>query len=218
MKLVEQAFNELFPEKDLENYNLKIKYTDKFKPYNANVRYTKNSLQFNLSKKWRNISKEIQMGLMQGLMLRIFKEKKATTNIDLYNSFMKNLHISIPKINNDPFLGESFNRVNEKYFFGLVERPNLTWHDSIRRLGFYEYGTDTISMSKVLGADTNLLDYVMYHEMLHKKHKFHCKNGRIHHHTKEFREMERKFDNSQEMEERIKGLVRPKARKRFVWF
>ena len=218
MKLVEQAFNELFPEKDLENYNLKIKYTDKFKPYNANVRYTKNSLQFNLSKKWRNISKEIQMGLMQGLMLRIFKEKKATTNIDLYNSFMKNLHISIPKINNDPFLGESFNRVNEKYFFGLVERPNLTWHDSIRRLGSYEYGTDTISMSKVLGADTNLLDYVMYHEMLHKKHKFHCKNGRIHHHTKEFREMERKFDNSQEMEERIKGLVRPKARKRFVWF
>lgn len=218
MKLVEQAFNELFPEKDLENYNLKIKYTDKFKPYNANVRYTKNSLQFNLSKKWRNISKEIQMGLMQGLMLRIFKEKKATTNIDLYNSFMKNLHISIPKINNDPFLGESFNRVNEKYFFGLVERPNLTWHDSIRRLGSYEYGTDTISMSKVLGADTNLLDYVMYHEMLHKKHKFHCKNGRIHHHTKEFREMERKFDNSQEMEERIKSLVRPKARKRFVWF
>ena len=218
MKLVEQAFNDIFPEKDLENYNLKIKYTDKFKPYNANVRYTKNSLQFNLSKKWRNISKEIQMGLMQGLMLRIFKEKKATTNIDLYNSFMKNLHISIPKINNDPFLGESFNRVNEKYFFGLVERPNLTWHDSIRRLGSYEYGTDTISMSKVLGSDTNLLDYVMYHEMLHKKHKFHCKNGRIHHHTKEFREMERKFDNSQEMEERIKSLVRPKARKRFVWF
>ena len=218
MKLVEQAFNELFPEKDLENYNLKIKYTDKFKPYNANVRYTKNSLQFNLSKKWRKISKEIQVGLIQGLMLRIFKEKKATTNIDLYNSFMKNLHISIPKINNDPFLGESFNRVNEKYFFGLVERPNLTWHDSIRRLGSYEYGTDTISMSKVLGADTNLLDYVMYHEMLHKKHKFHCKNGRIHHHTKEFREMERKFDNSQEMEERIKSLVRPKARKRFVWF
>ena len=100
----------------------------------------------------------------------------------------------------------------------MIEKPNLTWHDSIRRLGSYEYGTDTISMSKVLGADTNLLDYVMYHEMLHKKHKFHCKNGRIHHHTKEFREMERKFDNSQEMEERIKSLVRHKARKRFVWF
>lgn len=218
MKLVEQAFIELFPKKDLENYRFKIKYTDKFKPYNANVRYTKSSLQFNLSKKWRKISKEIQIGLVQGLMLRIFKEKKTTTNIDLYNSFMKNLHISIPKINNDPILEKSFDKVNEKYFFGLVEKPNLTWHDSIRRLGSYEYGTDTISMSKVLVPDKSLLDYVMYHEMLHKKHKFHCKSGRTHHHTKEFREMEREFDNSKEMEERIKSLVRPKARKRFAWF
>jgi len=77
MKLVDQAFTELFPKKNLEEYNLNIKYTDKFKPYNANVRYTRNSLQFNLSKKWRKISKEIQMGLIQGLMLKIFKEKNS---------------------------------------------------------------------------------------------------------------------------------------------
>ncbi|HJO01483.1 MAG TPA: hypothetical protein QF458_01040, partial [Candidatus Woesearchaeota archaeon] len=69
MKLMEEAFTTLFSEKDLENYQLKIKYTDKFKPYNANVRYTKNSFQFNLSKKWRTVSKEIQIGLIQGLML-----------------------------------------------------------------------------------------------------------------------------------------------------
>ena len=50
MKLVEQAFNELFPEKNLENYELQIKYTDKFKPYNANVKFNRarNSFHFNL--------------------------------------------------------------------------------------------------------------------------------------------------------------------------
>jgi len=218
MKLVEHALNELFPEKNLEDYELKIKYTDKFKPYNANVKYTKNSLYFNLSKKWRNVSKEIQMGLIQGLMLKVFKEKKQTTNIDLYNSFMRSLHISIPKVNNDPVLEESFNKVNEKYFFGLVEKPNLTWHNSINRLGSYEYGTDTISMSKILNAYENLLDYVMYHEVLHKKHKFHNKNGRTHHHTSEFRKMEKMFDNSEEMEYRIKNLIRNKTKKRFILF
>jgi len=218
MKLVEQAFNDLFPEKVLENYNLKIKYTDKFKPYNANVRYTRNSLQFNLSKRWRKISKEIQIGLIQGLMLRIFKDKKNTTNIDLYNSFMRNLHVSIPKTSTDPILEQSFNKINDKYLFGLIEKPNLRWHDSIRRLGSYEYGSDTISMSRVLENDENLLDYVMYHEMLHKKHKYHNKNGRTHHHTLEFKEMEKKFDNSAEMEIRIKELVRQRSRKRFVWF
>ena len=218
MKLAEQAFNELFPEKGLEEYTFKIKYTDKFKPYNANVRYTKNSFHFNLSKKWKTVSKEIQIGLIQGLMLKIFKENKKTMNIDLYNSFMRNLHISISKLINDPILEESFNKVNEKYFFGLVERPNLTWHNSIRRLGSYEYGTDTISISKVLSSDKDLLDYVMYHEMLHKKHKFHNRNGRTFHHTREFKQMEKEFENSAEMEERIKGLMRQKRRIRFRWF
>jgi predicted metal-dependent hydrolase len=115
-------------------------------------------------------------------------------------------------------LEESFNKVNEKYFFGLIEKTNLTWHNSIRRLGSYEYGTDTVSISKVLETDMELLDYVMYHEILHKKHKFYSKNGRTHHHTREFRESERKFENSEEMEEKIKGLVKYKRRKRFGWF
>ncbi len=218
MKLAEQAFKELFPEKNLGDYQLKVKYTDRFKPYNANVMYTKNSFQFNLSRKWKNVSKEIQIGLIQGLMLRIFKDNKKTMNIDLYNNFMKNLHISVPKTNTDPILEESFDKINEKYFFGLVEKPNLTWHNSIRRLGSYEYGTDTISISEILTPDKELLDYVMYHEILHKKHKFHDRNGRNHHHTKEFKEMERKFDNSEEMEERIKNLVSKRRIRRFVLF
>ncbi len=218
MRLVEEAFTTLFPEKDLENYQFKIKYTGKFKPYNANVRYSRNSFCFNLSRKWRGVSREIQIGLIQGLMLRVFKEKKKTINIDLYNNFMKNLHISIPKVNNDPILEESFNKVNEKYFFGLIERPNLVWHNSIRRLGSYEYGTDTISISHVLDNDGELLDYVMYHEALHKKHKFHDRNGRNFHHTREFRKMEKSFENSEEMEEKIKKLTRQKRRVRFGWF
>ena len=206
MKLAEQAFNELFPDKNLEEYQFQVKYTDRFKPYNANVRYRRNSLQFNLSKKWRTISREIQIGLIQGLMLRVFKEKNNTINMDLYNNFMRNLHISVQKTNTDPILEESFDRINEKYFFGLLEKPNLAWHNSIRRLGSYEYGSDTISISKVLSEDSDLMNYVVYHEMLHKKFKFNSSNGRTCHHTKEFKEMERKFENSMEMEQRLKRI------------
>ena len=212
MKLAEQAFNELFPEKNLEEYEFEIKYTNRFKPYNANVRYRRNSLQFNLSKKWRTISKEIQIGLIQGLILRVFKEKNNTMNIDLYNNFMRNLHISAPKTNTDPILEKSFDRINEKYFFGLMEKPNLVWHNSIRRLGSYEYGSDTISISRVLLEDSDLMGYVIYHEMLHKKFKFNSSNGRTCHHTKEFKEMERKFENSMDMEQRLKGIGRKRKR------
>ena len=217
MKLIEQAFQELFPTRNFGNYNFELKYTDKFKPYNANVRYRKTfvqySMQFNLSKKWRNISKEIQIGLIQGLMLKVFREKNKTTNMDLYDHFMRSLHISIPKTSTDPLLEGSFNKLNEKYFFGMIERPNLAWHNSHSRLGSYEYGSDTISISKVLLKDINALEYVMYHEMLHKKFKFSSNNGRSCHHSGEFKEEEKKFDNSEEMEKRLKSIIMQSKRK-----
>jgi len=218
MSLVEDAFEDLFPDKILDEFDLKVKYTDHFKPYNANVKYSRNSYVFNLSKKWRRVSREIQIGLIQELLLKVFKKKSKTFNIDLYNNFMKHIHIAAPKDRIDSFLECSFDRVNEIYFSGLLEKTNLVWHNSIRRLGTYEYGSDTISISKVLEEDLNVLDYVMYHEMLHKQLKFENKNGRCKHHSKEFRDHEKKFENSKEMEERIKNLVRKQPRKRFAFF
>ena len=208
-KLINEAFTELFPNKNIEDYNFNIKYHNNFNPYNANVKYKNNNYQFNLSKKWRKISKEIQIGLIQELLLKIFKEKKKTTNIDLYNLFLKNVHISIPKDKSDPVLEESFNRLNEKYFFGQIEQPNLVWGtNSLRKLGHYEYGSDTISMSTIFKKmDMELLDYVMHHEMLHKKHKFNNKNGRNFHHTKEFKDNERAFSNK-DMEKELARALR----------
>lgn len=219
MNLAEQSFKQLFPEKEI-THELSIKYNNKFKPYNANVRYTNKRIQFNLSKKWRTISLEIRMGLLQSLMLKIFKEKKETVNIEFYNSFMRNIHIAIPKLKTDVFLEESFNRVNEKYFYGLIERPNLTWGNfTTSKLGSYEYGSDTITISRIFkNAELRLLDYVMYHEMLHKKHKFYSKNGRSYHHTSEFRKKEKEFENSKEIDKEINMLAGRKRIKKKAGF
>ena len=218
MSIIIDAFEDLFPEKNIEEFNFRINYNDRFKPYNANVKYTRNSFAFNLSKKWKRVSREIQVGLLQELLLKVFREKKKTFNIDLYNNFMKKIHIAVPKTRIDPFLEESFDRINEKYFVGMVEKPNLVWHSSIRRLGSYEYGSDAISISKVLENDESALDYVMHHEMLHKKLKFDSSNGSCRHHTKAFRELERKFENSHELEERLKSITRRAVRKNIISF
>ena len=73
--IVEEAFQQLYPEKEIK-YNISLKYSRKFKPYNANVKLYGNSLIFNLSKDWKKISKEIQIGLIQELMVKILKDKK----------------------------------------------------------------------------------------------------------------------------------------------
>ena len=166
-----------------------------------------------MSKQWKSVSKEIQIGLIQELLVRVIKDKRRTSNMDLYNIFIKKAELAAPKTKTDEFLEKSFDRVNERYFYGMIEKPNLVWHNSASRLGSYEYGSDTISISSILGdVNTDLLDYVMYHEMLHKKYKFVNKNGRNYHHTGHFRKKEKEFENQQQVERRLKTLRAPRRR------
>ena len=207
--LIEEAFNQLYPEKELK-YSVSLKYSRKFKPYNANVKRYENNLIFNLSRDWKKISKEIQIGLIQELMIKILKDKNKTINMELYNLFMKNVHLAVPKTKTDAILEESFNKVNEAYFNGMLDKPNLQWgNDSTSKLGSYEYGSDTITISSIFrNANQQLLDYVMYHEMLHKKFKFQNNNGRNIHHSSEFKKMEAKFENRDLIEREISKLAK----------
>jgi hypothetical protein len=222
MQIVEEAFKHLYPNKDF-NYKVNLKYSAKFKPYNANVRYTSKKLEFSLSRKWKNVSKDIVMGLIQSLLLKVFKGSKDTIYIDLYNSFIKNLHITIPKDKTNPVLENSFNRINEIYFDNLLEIPNLEWGSFSRaKLGSYDYHTDTITISRIFNnAEPELIDYIMYHEMLHKKMKFRNNKNRSYHHTSEFRKKEKQFKNQKDMERKIAFLVKKSKtikRPRFPFF
>ena len=208
--LIIEAFQELYPDKELK-YNISLKYSRKFKPYNANVKLRSNNLMFNFSREWKKISKEIQMGLIQELLIKILKEKtKKTMNMELYNLFMKNVYIAIPKTKTDEILEASFERINDAYFSGMLDKPNLQWGNaSTSKLGCYEYGSDTITISTIFKNESKeLLDYVMYHEMLHKKFKFQSRNGRNLHHSSEFKKMEVKFESRELMEKEISRIAR----------
>jgi hypothetical protein len=213
MDIVREAYFTLMKE-DLK-YSSSIKYSGRFKDYNAYIRKYYDTIEFNLSKKWKTVDKEIVMGLLQSLMVKLFKKKTTTINIDLYNNFIKHLHLSIPKNNINPYLKQSFDRVNDQYFFGMMEHSNLTWgSDSRRKLASYDYKTDTISVSTIFKqAEPPLLDYVMYHEMLHKKHKFKAGKQRNRFHSSIFKRDEKAFNNAQLMENRITQLIRGKQRK-----
>lgn len=206
---VEEAFILLYPEKSF-TYIPSITYSGKFKDYNANVRLYGEILEFRLCKKWKHVAKEIQLGLIQELMLRLFNDTKDSLYVDLYNNFVRKLHVTIPKTKSDPVLAASFQRVNERYFLGLVEQPNLVWgHASKQKLGSYNFKSDTITISKVfLNLDPLFLDYVMYHEMLHKHHSYKAKGGRVRYHTAAFRRAEKAFQGHEEVEKALERKLR----------
>src|SRR3989338_3624719 len=86
--LIEEAYHLLYPDKQFPHEAL-LKYSGQFKDYNANVRLYHGVLEFRLCRKWEDVSKEIQIGLLQELMLRLFKDKQKTMYMDLYNNFVK---------------------------------------------------------------------------------------------------------------------------------
>src|SRR3989338_7917509 len=172
MSLIESAFQKLYPEKEF-GYSAVLKYSGKFRGYNARVQLNRLSKEivFKLSDKWVDVSDEIKTGLIQSLMVKILKSPAHSVQMDLYDLFIKNLSDVLPRTRTNVLLEESFKRVNDKYFSGLMAMPNFELKDSVRVLGTYEYSTDTVSVTKLLLDKVELLDYVMYHELLHKKHK-----------------------------------------------
>jgi predicted SprT family Zn-dependent metalloprotease len=216
--IIEESYRRLYSREI--PFEASLKFSRRFKGYNANIRKLGNAIQVSLSRKWKEVDREIAIGLIQVLLLKILKDKRETTNTRLYNSFIKSLHISTPKTVEDDILKQSFERVNDRYFSSLIEMPCLSWGSmTFRKLASYEYQSDELIISSIFkNAEPEIIDFLMYHELLHKKLKYYDKNGRSYHHTAEFRRLEQKYDRFEEIEKTINALVRAKLRKSYHWF
>lgn len=91
-----------------------------------------------------------------------------------------------------------FEKVNREYFDGQMEKPRMTWNRAFtaRKFAHYERWRDRIVMSISLDSDRVpqfVVEFVLYHELLHKKHSEKWVNGRLTVHTPEFRREEQRF-------------------------
>ncbi len=215
-----KAYLELYDVQET-SYSFNVVYSGKFKGYNANVRMRGRNITFSLSREWKNVDEDIQLGLLQVLLCKLFKVKKNTINMNFYHGFLKNVHSTIPKNMDDPELRDSFERINAEFFKGLLNESNLRWAGNSKRIfGSYDYGTDTITINPVLKGRPRLLDYVMFHEMLHKKFKFKNSFNRTLHHTPEFKKEEERFPDKKQLDKELSMLNsgNKKKRKLFHWF
>jgi hypothetical protein len=95
-------------------------------------------------------------------------------------------------------LDEVFESLNQRFFYGLLGRPVLTWseHSARRLLGHYDAAHNTIMVSRVFdrpGTPRYAIEYLMYHEMLHLKHPVTVRRGRRCVHPAAFQAEERLF-------------------------
>jgi hypothetical protein len=112
-------------------------------------------------------------------------------------------------------LAASFDRVNAAHFDGRMPRPRLSWSRSFtrRKFGHYDHLRDWVMVSSTLDqphVPQFVVDYLMFHELLHKKHGIRWVNGRGLAHTRAFYADERRFPQYDEADEWLKRLARGK--------
>lgn len=91
-----------------------------------------------------------------------------------------------------------FDQVNARYFEGRMARPTLAWSKSSSRThwGHWDAAHQTIVLSRALDAaevPATVVEYVMFHEMLHIVHPVEHEGGRRRIHTRPFKADEKRY-------------------------
>ena len=108
-------------------------------------------------------------------------------------------------------LEEIFQQLNRRFFQGLLGQPRLGWsrHASRRMLGHFDPAHNAIIISKVFdreGVPPFVVEYLVYHEMLHLRHPVEYRSHRRSVHTKQFKQSEREFPHYRQAVEWLKQL------------
>jgi predicted metal-dependent hydrolase len=95
-------------------------------------------------------------------------------------------------------LDSIFEDLNSRFFHGLMGRPRMSWSQSKTRriLGHYDPAHNAIIISRIFdhpGIPRYVLEYIVYHEMLHLKHPVKLRGSRRCVHSAEFQAEEKLF-------------------------
>jgi predicted metal-dependent hydrolase len=108
-------------------------------------------------------------------------------------------------------LNAIFEDLNARFFYGLMARPRMSWSQSKTRriLGHYDPAHNAIIISRIFdhpGVPSYVLEYIVYHEMLHLKHPVKLRGSRRCVHSAEFQAEEKLFPRADDANAFLKRL------------
>lgn len=202
-----------------------------FYPYigiNHTIRIRSGEAFVRLTELCRDMPADEQRSLAYILVSKLYRRKAPKRMRELYDIYIKSDEIRLSSTESKRVRGrkvlngtagavydltEIFDALNIKYFSGKLAKPSLTWsaRKTYRILGHHDSTHDTIVISRSLDtAETPrfVVEYVMFHEMLHVHHPTVHHNGRRYNHTAAFRRDEEKFEHFHTAERWIENNVR----------
>lgn len=187
-----------------------------FYPYvgiNHTIRLRSGKIFVRLADLCRNISPEAQRALAFVLVAKLHRKKVSAEALGIYRSAVATSELRARAVENKREKGrkiitgargdvydleEIFRHLNQIYFDQTIPTPVLTWsaRKTFRILGHHDAAHETIVVSKSLDAPKvpkYVVEFVVYHEMLHIYFPTIHRDGRRYNHTAAFRRRERQF-------------------------
>jgi hypothetical protein len=197
-----------------------------FANVNNTVRLRENRLLFRISDLLEGAPETVLHAIAHILIAKIYRKDIDPAHAARYRRFVGSRAISEKAhllrqmrgrkridgpVGNVYHLDEIFEELNLKFFYGLLARPNMTWSPSSARhiLGHYDPAHNAIVVSRVFDdvrVPRYVVEYIVYHEMLHLKHPVKLKGSRRCVHPKQFQEEEKLFPRLDEAKKFLKIL------------
>ena len=205
------AFRQITRKSDLPEIHISF-YP--FAGLNHTIRLRRQQIYVRLSDIVRDAPASVHRALAFILVGKLFNKRVGTEYQNLYRQYayhpdvqrksdlarqQRGRKVIGSSIGREHNLDRLFARLNRRYFNNELTPPTLTWsaRKTRRILGHHDYVHETIVISRSLDNDDVpefLVEFVLYHEMLHMKHRPKLSNGRRVYHTAAFRTDERRFD------------------------
>ncbi len=202
-----------------------------FYPYigiNHTIRIRGGTAFVRIAEVCRDMPADAQRALAFILVAKLFRRRVSKRANEIYSNYAKSAEIRGQAAESKRTRGrkvitthagehfdliEIFDRLNSTYFGGRMPRPTLTWSakKTYRMLGQHDATHETIVVSRSLDAHETpdyVVDYIVFHEMLHIHHPTVHHNGRRYNHTAAFRADEEKFEHFDAAERWIEQNVR----------
>lgn len=214
-QLYARVFQELKPRTSAPPIEVSFR---RFAHVNSFIEYKEGKLRVRISDLLAAAPKSVQEALAWILLCKLNRREIPPRHLDRYRRYLnrRDMVRSVEQLRKSrgrktilPAQGRRYDLIgmfedlNFRFFHGLMSRPDVGWSRSPSRtiLGHYDTAHHAIVISRLLDQEdvpAYVVEYVMYHEMLHLKHPVERRGGRRCVHPAEFRREEEAFPYFQE--------------------
>jgi len=223
LQIFEQAYRDLRPDADLPG--LKVEFFP-FTSIKNTIRMREGKLLVRLSDLLEGAPAPVLKAIAHILLAKMYRRAIDREAAARYRKYVSSHHVSrkahlVRQMRGRKRLDSAqgrtydlealFEDLNQRFFHGLMARPQMTWSRDHSRnsLGHYDPAHNAIVVSRIFDhprVPRFAVEYIVYHEMLHLKHPVRLRGSRRCVHSADFQAEEKLFPRLDEVKQFLRHL------------